>query len=388
MKKMFALLAAMLLAPVMLSAQETKAENPFKFSGYFWSDMGFMTTDNDDTTLAPNREKSYQAGRFVFAMDYEKEMNGFYGKARAEVAVNSNVDSASTDTENLGCIPLDSYVEFGMKNLWDVRFGRFQGIEVYSKGEGLEQYTDERKGAFFGYNGTPVIYELDATRGHFDRNGQAALHVKPLGAMGNAEMLNIEVASVFGISGANSDNMYGVRPVVDFKWEFIQLTGGMEYYTIKNLREVDEDLEKSLMGYGGSLKVNSFVVPGADFLAVSAGVSYATSTYEQNLSLRNGGGLDRENSYEIYSYGGFLNLELFKMVSFGGGYHYTYKESDNKGKKLGHTQPYGFVKYYTPIDGLSVKFVYGIMTGDVEETTLSKQENETTSYRVRVEYKF
>ncbi len=388
MKKMYALLAAMLLLPAMVFAQETKNDDPFKYSGYFWSDMGFMTTDNENTTVAPNREKTYQAGRFVFAMEYEKEMNGFYGKARAEMAVNSNVDSASTDTENLGVIPLDSYVEFGMKNLWDVRVGRFQGLEVYSKGEGLEQYTDERKGAFFGYNGTPVIYELDATRGHFDRNGQAAIHVKPLGSMGNADMLTLEVASVFGISGANSDNMYGVRPVLDFKWEFVQLTGGMEYYMIDPLREDTEDLKKKLMGYGGSAKINSFQIPGVDGIAVSAGVSYAASTYEENLGITSGGGQNKDSSYDIYSYGGFLNLELFKIVSLGGGYHYTYKESVNGNNELGHTQPYGFIKYFTPVDGLSVKFVYGLMTGDVKTATLSQQENETSSYRVRVEYKF
>ena len=95
-------------------------------------------------------EKIYvQGGRFVLIPNYRREHKGFFAEAQAELL--AHVDELT----NYKIDTLDSWVKFGMK-LWDIQVGRFLGWEVYHKGQGLELYTLEDRGAIDG----PDLYEV------------------------------------------------------------------------------------------------------------------------------------------------------------------------------------------------------------------------------------
>jgi len=233
MKKIIIIM--LLLVPIMLLAEEETQYDvkfnpgsfkesqantnpfPFVFSGSFWVDQGYMKAESGDDNI-PGRDQTYQAGRFELAADYIKEYGNFYSKARAKFAVNSNYVSASTSPEKIGFIPLDSYIELGLKNnslgnkdgqFLDVRFGRFEGWELYHTGMGLDQYSDELRGGSYIDPRIPGIYELNTVRGYFNNGqGQAAMHFY------FTDIFKFELAGSFGVDN-NEYNYYGIRPIVE-----------------------------------------------------------------------------------------------------------------------------------------------------------------------------
>jgi len=341
--------------PVVQKDAEKNNTAPFNFGGYIWIDTGYMKSTNANGN-EPDLTRFVQAGRLVLAVDYRKEFKGFYAEAKAEFL--GHVDELAEykiDT-------LDSYIKFGSK-LWDFQIGRFLAWELYHKGQGLELYTDEDKGAIDG----PDLYELDFTRGHTNGVGQAAFHLFPV------ENLKIEVAGIYG-EELNA-NYYGFRPLVDFFLWKVQLVVGAEYVKSDSIKS-NSLWDASKWGYGGRIQFNSDLI--------TAGFNY---THAETNAETVEGLVDTENSYKLDSMGGFMDIDFWRN-SIGLGYHYTIKKTD-RGDEYSHIQPFVSYLFRLPVEGLSIKFVAATAIADVYNTTVGDEyTNDMYSGRIRVRYDF
>jgi hypothetical protein len=411
--KKFLIVVILFFAPIVLLAQEQEITNPFIFSGYFWVDQGYMqASSRSGSPAVPDREQTYQAGRFVLAADYIREFGNFYAKARGQFAISSNYTMATTNPDRMGLIPLDSYIELGFKdnnlgnkdgNFFNVRVGRFEGLELYHTGLGLDQYSDERRGGSVLDPRIPGIYELSDVRGYFRSNeGQAAVQFY------FQDIVNFELACLFGMNHSQI-NRFGIRPIIEISTRSIfdlvpfKLVAGLERHTSTHSVEGVPHNDPVDFGYGGRIQLDEMPLQSLPFFnsrpffqflncIITLGVNYTTKNYEtKHTSVGLRGQIDRGNSGDITSYGFFLNCGFLRnswspnMFMVGGGYNFT-EEITYTNVKADHTQPFFAFQYFTPIEGLSVKAVLGIGTeGNFYEDDVDAG---ITSFRVRLEYRF
>ena len=395
--KKFLVVMVLLFVHVMLFAEDKT--NPFNFSGYFWVDQGYMQAENrlfDGTSPGPSnpdREQFYQAGRFVLAVGYIRELGNLYAKARTSFAVNSNYYSnPGSRVDRFAFIPLDAYVEvgvndlFGIGNLLGFRVGRFEGFELYHMGMGLDQYSDERLGV--NYNGRMIdIYELNAVRGYFHAGqGQAAAHFF------FQDILKFELAGLFGVDDSFF-NHYGVRPVVDistrslFSMVPFKIVAGLEWTIVDPSSTIAISQEATTFGYGGRVQLDEMPLPFLNS-AITLGFNYTNKNFEQlvvRMSTAAPRLVDNTNSGDTISYGFFLNYGFLDTFVIGGGYHMS-EYKNYSGTEITHRQPFLAAQYFTPVEGLSVKGVLGVGTeGNYPDEKLNAK---LTSFRLRVEYEF
>lgn len=364
-------------------AEREKMAFPFLIGGYFWVDTGLM----ERTNRAPgtfDQDANFMQGRFVLRTEYIHELGGLTALARLELA--GLVEEFGRG--QYAPLVLDSYVQVGQRR-WDLQIGRFLAWEVYYRGQGIELYTPEEAGA----SGTaakppPTMYLLNFTRGHSFGPGQAAVHVYPL------DVLGVEVAAVYG-QVPDQQNYLGVRPVADFRLGGLGVFGGYEYQRISAQRANDRG-EETQSGYAGRLQYRF----GAPYLrrpgeperlarggappGVTVGVDFAQATVER---IRIEGDLDTAGSFDKTSFGGFVDLD-WRKSSVGLGYHHTVQKN-KRGEE--DTQDQGFVSYLhrLPIDGLSVKAVYGLARASLEDIDAGRTfDNDLQSIRVRIAYEF
>jgi hypothetical protein len=257
---------------------------------------------------------------------------------------------------------LDAYVKVGQK-WWDFQVGRFLAWEVYHRGQGIELYTAEEAGA----TDAPALYWLNYTRGHKNEAGQAALHLYPFEGFG------IEVAGVYG-QEQNQNNL-GIRPVVDFHMWGLQLIAGYEYLKQTGQTKADK-VKVTSSGYAAKLQY--------ELSMVTAGIDFAQTNVD-NINIQ--GDVDGEKTFDKTSIGGFVDIDFWNN-SIGLGYHHTMQEN-HQGEDNKHHQAFATYLYRLPIDGLSVKAVYGYALGHIQDTdTDSEWDNTMHSVRIRIRYAF
>ena len=357
-------LPAELAAPEWAAASELAV--PIRLSGYFWNDTGYMARRNalagtdEQPGSQPNQDAAYMQGRFVLGTAYARSVGSLSALARVELMGLVNELAKGTYEPHT----LDAYVKIGQQS-WDFQIGRFLAWEVYYRGQGIELYTAEEAGA---QDGQPM-YLLDYTRGLRNESGQAALHFFP------ASWLALELAGVYGQE--NGQNDFGVRPVIDLKVRGFELVAGAEFLKQAVQKNVDK-IETTSKGYAGRLQYSlPFVTLGAD-------ASHAvTETSAFDLPV------DALKSGYRTSVGGFADVDV-RGDSLGLGFHYTLFKN-RKGLPETNTQIQTFVSYLyrLPVQGLSVKGVYGFARAHVEDTGANLQyENNMHSVRVRLLYEF
>lgn len=332
---------------------------PIDVSGYFWTDGGYLQRRND---MAGDfdQNSAYMTGHFALGGTYRQQVGRLAAEATlVGVGILNEYGSSNAEVRPI----LDAFVKVGQER-WDVQVGRFLGWEVYQRGQGIELYTAEEAGAL----GSPRLYLLDFTRGRLNGPGQAAVHVYP------SRFAGIELMGVFG--SERDSNWTGVRPVVDLHVGDLQLIGGYEYLKVLGQKSNDK-AEQTKSGWAARLQYRLGLA--------TAGVDWARSDVEL---VDPNEILDTKASGNTTSLGGYVDLDFWKN-SIGLGYHRT--TLDNlRGESPYQDQAFVSYLYRLPVDGLSVKAVYGWATGYLETIDAggSAWENHLQSFRLRVAYEF
>ncbi|MBS2023237.1 MAG: hypothetical protein JST92_12550 [Deltaproteobacteria bacterium] len=332
--------------------------SPIRFAGYFWTDTGYLVRKNVQAG-AYDQNASYMNGRFVLSAAYGRSWGNLAALARVEYLGLVNEFSNSQYEPHT----LDAYLKVGTP-LWDVQLGRFLAWEVYYRGQGIELYTAEEAGV----SGAPTLYLLDYTRGLTNEPGQAAFHLFPF------KWLSFELAGEYGQQSGQT-NYYGIRPVVDLKVLGFELIGGVE--SQRQLPQTSADkTNQTLRGYAARLE---YALPIARL-----GVDLARTDVR---SVGIDGLIDTSKTLDKTSVGGFVDLDFWRN-SVGLGLHFTTQVNQ---RQENNQQIQAFVSYLLrlPIEGLSVKAVYGFARGHFEDASANAQwENTMNSVRVRVMYDF
>lgn len=330
---------------------------PIKLSGYFWTDTGYLLRKNAQSGQ-PDQNSAYMTGRFVLGAAYARQFGGLSAMAKVELLGLVNEFTKSAYEPHT----LDAYVKVGTKS-WDVQIGRFLAWEVYYRGQGIELYTAEEAGAL----GAPNLYLLDYTRGLLNEPGQAAVHWFP------TNWLSFELAGVYGQS--SQDNFFGGRPVVDVKLGGFELIAGAELLRQAPQTAADK-LKVTSKGFAGRLQ---YSIPHL-IVGVDAAQTAVDTTGTDGL-------LDTSKTYDKRSLGAFIDLDFWKN-SIGLGYHQT-SQVNRRGEHTTNNQAFASYMYRTPIDGLSVKGVYGFARAHLEDVDANSQwENYLSSFRIRLLYEF
>ncbi|MDP1829956.1 MAG: hypothetical protein Q8L48_42230 [Archangium sp.] len=328
-------------------------------SGYFWGDTGYMARTNAQQGQY-DQSVSYLQGRFVLGAGLTRTFGDFYASAKVEFLGLVNEFARSQYEPHT----LDSYVRVGHKRWFDVQVGRFLAWEIYHRGQGIEFWTAEEAGALGG----PSLYWLDLTRGYRNESGQGAIHFYPF------EFLKFELAGVYGQE--NNQNNYGVRPAVHFTWKDLQFLAGYETLLLRPQTSADK-VQTTTHGYAARLQYTFFK-------HATLGVNFA-QTFVNSIDIQ--GLVDSDRSLDKYTVGGFADIDFWNG-SIGLGYHHT-NQLNLQGENNRHHQAFVSYLYRLPIQGLSLKAVYGFALAHIEDLdTRSTWENYVHSFRLRISYEF
>ena len=335
-----------------------KLTTPIRFYGEFWVDTGYLYRDNTQPGL-PNQNTEYMSGRFVLGGLYSRTFGNLTALARLELLalVNDFADGKYGEPHIQ-----NSYIQLGTP-LWDVQVGRLLAWEIYYRGQGIELYTAEEAGA----SGGPKLYLVDFTRGQMNGPGQAAFHLRP------TDWLSFELAGVYGFE--TEQNSLGIRPAVDLHLGRLQLVGGYEYLSQTPVKAGDK-VETTSQGYGARLQyIFPYVTVGVD------------GSHAKVDSTDINGLVNAVQTYDKTSLGGWVDLAFWKN-SFGAGYHRT-TQKNAKGEENWQYQAFVSYLYRLPIEGLSVKAVYGWALAHIQDADANNEfENALQSVRLRILYQF
>ena len=336
-------------------------QSALRLSGYLWADLGYMASSNQQPGLY-DQKASYMQGRFVFRAEYERFLvSDFFATARVEFIGMDNEYTKSTYEPHT----LEMYAKIGQKH-WDVQVGRFYPFMVYYRGLGVDLYTPEETGAA---GSVPPIYHVNYAWGLQDEPGQVAVHLFPIDGLG------IEVSGVYGQNGTSGLNTYAARPVVDWKQGGLEVVAGGEYFVQRPQRS-EFKVQQTQYGFGGRAQYT--------FWLLTAGLE---GSYAHSEKINIDETQDGQETYHRYTVGGWVDLYFWNDI-LSVGLHHTADSRLNGDKP---TQQQGYVAFIhrLPLRGLSLKFVYGIGLGHVDDATSNaKFDNKEQSARVRLQYLF
>ncbi len=337
--------------------------------GDVWIDSGYESSQRE-LEGEPDQEFWLQQGRFMLDVTATHTWKRFFAQAKGQLLahVEEIPGDESIDTD-------DAWLRFGMWDLWDVQFGRFEAWEVYHKGEGLERDTLEDKGAFDG----PDIYEVNYAFYRQNGFGQFAAHVYPL------SWLRFEVGTVFGNElGFNS---YGVRPVgiVDLGWLKLKLAA--EWRKLKNQESGKKQWEeKRGLGGGISFHFNDL----HPVLRFQFGANAAFGLIDKVDAF---GKVDEHGSPDTLSVGGFADLGFWSAV-LGLGYNHTLQgdrqlndQTDSEGE-FTHQQAFASLRHPLVFPWLTAKLVVAWARADLRPAFENARVNDMMSVRLRLAMTF
>jgi hypothetical protein len=367
-------------------AQAPEQGFPIRFSGYFWTDSGYLFR-NYAQAGAYDQQAAYMQGRIVLGAEYVRSFGGLYAKARVEYLGLVNEYAGQKYEPHT----LDAYIKVGTKT-WDVQLGRFLAMEVYNRGQGIELYTAEEA----GNKDAPPLYWVDYARGLWNEPGQAAVHWFP------ADWVALELAGVYG-QFADQNNYYAVRPAFAAQYQNFELRFGAEELWQKPQTDADKS-QRTEKGYGGSLRYSlplglsngkppRVLGPGQDDLSgggsncgcLMMGFDLARTSIDATQI--DGITTDPKNTLDKMSFGGWVDLDFWKN-SIGLGVQRT-RQTNSINENNNQLQFSVSYLYRLPIEGLSVKAVYGVARAHFEDVgSRSQWENYMNSVRLRVLYEF
>lgn len=349
--------------------QDTVRGDGLRLGGDIYIDTGYERSARG-LESEPDLEFWLQQGRFKLEANHTTNAGGAFVRAQGQVL--AHVDEIrgqeNVDTD-------DAWLMAGCWDAWDVQVGRFEGWEVYHKGQGLERDTLEDLGAFDG----PDIYEVNYAFYRQNGFGQAALHAYPF------PWLRFELGSVFGNElGFNS---FGLRPVGILDGGVVKVKLAAEWRKLTN-QEEGKKSEEEKRGFGGSVQV--FLDEPGRAVPIQLGVNAAAALVDKIDPF---GKVDEKGSTDTVSTGAFANVGLWE-TSIGLGYNLTIQGDRQRNDQTGrdgravHHQLFLSVKQPLWTPAATLKLVFALARADLEPSFENHRVNDMGSVRLRLLYAF
>jgi hypothetical protein len=364
-------------------------------SGYTWVDTGYEKVTRPHDGQRTDRSFWLQQGRAVLRVTPTYTSGSLFVQAQVELVGNKDQASspplATTD---------DLWVRLGQWNRWDLQLGRYESWEVYHLGMGLDENTLERNGATdFGKQGdqAPLYLVRFSPETRESGVGYVGLHLYPTG------FLRFELLTLVGTDNIGL-NTLGERPAMiidlgmiklNLAGEYIKRRGRDNYNSMTTLNgvttttEIESQNTAFQRGIGGGIQ---FILDPH----VEAGLNYAHGLQDQTLQ-NNTGVSDLPNTFDITSYGGFINARIVGDLIVGGGADYTKKTDYNTlmttagtltSGRFSQLQAFGAIQYVVA-KRLFIKAVGGYAKESfLPGGLLTEVVNHMYSGRVRFEYLF
>ena len=351
-------------------------QSPFRSNGVhvggdMWIDTGYEASQRG-LEGEPDQQFWLMQGRFMLDVTGTMVHKGgkFFSQAKGQLLahVEEIPGNEQIDTD-------DAWIRFGVWDLWDLQFGRFEAWEVYHKGEGLERDTLEDRGAFDGAD----IYEVNYAFYRQDGFGQFAGHLYPL------DWMRFELSTVFGNElGFNS---IGVRPagILDWGWVKVKIAG--EWRKLKNQDEGKKQWEEK-RGFGGGLQFH--LDDFHDAIRLAFGVHSGYGIVDRVDAFDN---VDEKGSVDTFSAGGFLNMGLWSAV-MGLGFNQTLqgdRQLNDQTGKVGHFEHQQFfasLRHPLVFPAMTAKLVFAWARADLEPSFDNPRINDMYSLRLRLFMQF
>jgi hypothetical protein len=316
-------------------------------SASFWVDSGYEKVGRDNVKVLDSTMR-YQQGRAVLRVTPAYVRDNFFIQGQAELVGNLCQTASFVNTVcNEGTFSTDDlFIRFGQWNVWDLKFGRFQGWEIYHLGMGMDPYTFERTGAGMWGTGSLATPGLEAPAFY----GVNYLQDRPTDGLavgylaGHAyftDFLRVELLGKLGTDNYRKDNdngtgdhpstSYGGRLAAVFDVGWLKLKAGAEYQdrtsvfsatdaTGNKKDPIEETVQK---GAGGSVQ---FVVDPIVEFGVSA--AYGKQSYTDTTGNTFGSSDTAAKSFATKSVGGFANLRVLDDLLVGVGAHWTAQQDE------------------------------------------------------------
>lgn len=344
-------------------------------------------------------------GRFVFGPSVEYRFKQTGVKTDWFLAARGEVVAWLRETNAYQINADDVYGQFGLKGVWDVKFGRFRTWRVYHKGSGFDLYTLEDVGACITQIALTGSCSLESGTGSFGPHTYEVSHIYDREPAGRVAVHAYPTPwSAFEIAGAVGNNgvanVLGGRGAALVHLSFLRVSGAGEYRYTKPGQEqasVDPMSGASTVcencgvgrsyGYGGGLELT--------LKPVMLGLNAAQSN-ETKYSATNGT-LNRDESNQRTSLGGYAELDIGSLavgrslvLGFGLNRTEVVDEVDNFEQ---HYQGAAYAVFPLGFNAASLKLVLSQATLDIESangdgTATALPTSTMRAARVRVAYPF
>lgn len=305
------------------------------------------STDATASTAATDTTEYDLGGRIKVVPDARTEVGNLFFEAKAEILVKTD------NTDGNGVQVDDAWGKMGTSS-FDAQIGRFEGWNLQDESNDM-LIVEAPTGA--------ARYEANFARGRRDGAGQLAVHAFA------GDVFGFEGGFIYGKEG--TDNVFGVRPVCDFKAGNFEFVAGVDYLTLTPQDEAGLS-ETTNLGYGARIK--------AVLGIATLGINYASVNVEETNTA--GVGLPDETTQ---SFGGYCDLALgdgvLTLAAFS-----TNWEEDNNPYEQGHNQYYIAYAHPLPIDGVTIKFAVSQASASNDDPTIA--DSDTLGFKMRLNYNF
>jgi hypothetical protein len=351
-------------------------KNGLPLSGSVWVDFGYETIERGDENQG-DHEFLVNQSRGVVRASPTYTTGSWYVQAQAELVANG--DQAQGQPINVSTD--DLYLRTGEWKSWDVQVGRFEALEVYHFGLGMDQNTLERQGARDGQRGLPEVPGLSAFVYRQNGVGNLAGHVYP------TEFLRFELLAQWGFDAASGLDGWGGRPAAVLDFGSLKLKGSVEY---RKQFQTSSKLSKELKETrGGSAALQLVLAPYIE-LGGNFAMGLTDHWGSQNASDPNAelGDYDAAGSTTDTSYGGFINGRIVDGLVLGAGLNLI-TQTDQVSGEYKHLQGFAAVQYILN-QRLAFKLVGGYAKADLDngKPGVEPWANTMKSIRLRVAYGF
>ncbi len=345
-------------------------------SGNVWVDFGYETikrglTDQGDLKFLVNQSRGVLRATPTYSTD------SWYVQAQAELVANGD----QSQPQPLNATTDDLWVRTGEWKKWDIQLGRFEALEVYHFGMGLDQNTVERKGAYDGQKAAVDVPGLSSFVYRQNGAGNVAAHVYP------TDYLRFEILGQLGNDANSGLAGIGGRPagVLDLGWMKFKLSGEWR----KQFHTSSKQSKLLKIQRGGSAALQFVFAPYVE-VGANLGLGMIDSWSDQNAANPGSdlGSYEAAASTTDLAVGGFLNGRIIDNLVAGVGFNRV-QQADQVDGVYVHTQGFLALQYLVN-QQLALKLVGGYAKYDLNngKAGVEPWSNTMNSIRLRAAYAF
>jgi hypothetical protein len=346
-------------------------------SGSVWVDTGYQAVKRGNPS-DPNTKLLVSQGRGVLRLTPTFSSGSWFAQAQIEPVGNKDQSVAQPLSADLD----DLWIRAGQWKSWDVQLGRFEALDVYHFGMGMDLNTLERLGALgTATRSPPDVFELGGSSNIAYRQSgptNLAFHAYP------NDMLRFELLGQFGFDTASGIDTVGARPAVVFDTGWLKLKAAGDVRRQFPSSNASKE-QRTLMGGVGAIQ---FVIDPIAELGVNAAYGQIkhynpTNATDPNAPL---GDFDAAGSVTDLDVGGFANVRLVDGLVLGAGGNLN-QQTDEASGVFTHLQAFGAIQYRV-LKPLYVKLVGAYAKGHIAPGGVPAWDNTMTSGRLRLLYLF